>query len=365
MQLLVIAPSLRNTSPGSRFRIEQWMPYLEAQGVRCTYAAFEDDELHQLIYTTGNYTAKAMSMFRALRRRFSLLEDLDRFDAVFIYEEAARVGPAILERLIRRRGVPIIYDFCDPIFLPYSSPRNRRFSHLKCFGKTATICRIADHVIVGNEELASYARHHNPRVSIVPITIDTAAYQPKTVTRGANEPPVIGWTGSHSTVPHLDGIRDVLEQLAGLRRFRLEVVGTTSYHVAGVETTARPWSAANEVSDLNGFDIGIMPLPEDPWTKLRSHLKIRQYMGVGLAAVASPVGVNVEVVRNGVNGFLAGTRDAWISALTQLIDDPTLRMRMGREARATIERSYSGKVWAQRVLDIVRRVADGRAMRTL
>jgi len=356
MKLLVVAPSLRNTSPGSRFRIEQWLPYFEAAGFSCTYAAFEDETLHELIYTKGNYVGKTSAILQAFGRRVSLTSRARDFDLVFLYEEAARIGPALLERAIRWLGVPLVYDFCDPIYLPYRSPMNHQLSRLKCFGKTASICRLADHVLVGNDALADYALQYNSKVTVVPITIDTRIYRARETTRPLGEPPVIGWSGSHSTVPHLDGIRSVLQELARIRRFRLLVVGAPAYRLEGVDCVARPWSAAREVEDLHEMDIGIMPLPDDTWTRLRTHLKVRQYMGAGISAIASPAGVNRELVQDGVNGYLAEGAEEWLDRLVRLIDDPSSRLAIGRRARATIEERYSGEIWAARVLQILNQV---------
>jgi glycosyltransferase involved in cell wall biosynthesis len=356
MKLLVIAPSLRNTSPGSRFRVEQWMPHFEANGVDCTYAAFEDETLHELIYTKGNTLRKAGAILRALGRRASLARRIREFDLVFLFEEAARIGPAILERAIRWLGAPLVYDFCDPIYLPYRSPRNHYLARLKCIGKTAAICRLADHVLVGNDALAEYALRYNPNVTVVPLTIDTRLYLARTIPGAEGEPPVIGWSGSHSTVPHLERIRPVLQELSRRRRFRLLVVGEPDYRIEGVDSVARSWSAAREVEDLHEMDVGIMPLPNDEWTERRSQLKVRQYMGVGIPTVASPVGVNRELIRNGVDGFLAESDDDWLSLLTRLLDDPGLRLAIGRRARASIEERFSSEVWAARVLQILDQV---------
>jgi len=364
MRVLVIAPSLRNTSPGSRFRIEQWMPYLESEGVEFTYAPFEDEELHQIIYTQGNRLEKAHRILRAFARRFGLLPGLRRYDVAFIYEEAARLGPAIVERLIARLGVPIVYDFCDPIYLPYKSPSNQHLSYLKFFGKTAAICRLARQVIVGNEDLAAYARRYNSAVTVIPITIDTTAYQPRpSAMPHEGEVPVIGWSGSHSTVRLLDERRDMLRDLRKKRVFRLGVIGTPRYHVDGVEVDARPWRLESEVEDLYTFDIGIMPLPDDPWVRLRTHLKSRQYMGLGIPCVASPVGVNRELIRDGVDGMLAARDEEWTRKLALLIDDAALRRRLGAAGRKTIEERYSAAQWAPRVLQILR-IAAGESRTT-
>ncbi len=359
MKVLVLGSAFPNTSPGSRFRIEQWMPVMAKMGVTFDYAAFEDEELHRVLYTQGNQVAKAAGMMRGFVRRFSNLRALRQYDAVFIYEEAARMGPAIIERIIARAGVPIIYDFCDPIYLHQPSPSNGIWSHLKFVGKTKSICRAASHVIVGNEELAAFARQHNPNVTVAPITIDTEEYQPRAwpalPAAGAPAPiPTIGWTGSHSTVVHLDRLRGALSRLAETRKFRLKVIGTKTWAAPGVDAHPQAWKAATEVSDLHDIDIGIMPLPDDTWIRLRTQLKVRQYMGLGIPAIASPVGVNTELIQDGANGFLASSDDEWIAKLTRLIDDPALGRRLGAAGRKTIEERYSAKIWAPRILEIIR-----------
>lgn len=353
LRLLVLCPSLPGTSPGSRFRIEQWIPHLENRGVSIELASFEDEELHGVIYERGRHLRKARLLVRAFARRLRLLHGLaDHFDVVFIYEEAARLGPALIERAIVRAGLPLVYDFCDPIWIPYVSPINRYLARLKCPGKTATICRLSTHVLVGNEELAAYARRFNPRVTIVPITIDTERYRPRSWP-GHSDTAVIGWSGSHSTVPHLDTLRPVLVDLARRRRFTLRVLGTERYELPGVLVDSRRWRLTTEVEDLSSFDIGIMPLPCDQWTRLRSHLKVRQYMGLGIPSVVSPVGVNRDLIQDGKNGYLAGSAAEWFERLIPLLDDPDLRRRIGGAGRQTIEAGFSAKKWSDVVLDTV------------
>ncbi|HEY0714582.1 MAG TPA: glycosyltransferase family 4 protein, partial [Polyangia bacterium] len=350
--------------PGSRFRIEQWMPVMEKLGASFDYAAFEDEELHRVLYTRGNTVAKAAGMMRGFARRAQSLRSLRQYDAVFIYEEAARMGPAFIEWLIAKAGIPIIYDFCDPIYLHQPSPSNGLWSHLKFVGKTATICRAASHVIVGNEELAQFARQHNSQVTIAPITIDTDEYRPRSWP--PDDPsaiPTIGWTGSHSTVPHLDRLRGVLQRLAEKRKFRLKVIGTPNWSAPGVNVHPQAWKAATEVADLEDIDIGVMPLPDDPWIKRRTQLKVRQYMGLAIPAVVSPVGVNTELIQDGENGFLPKTDDEWIERLTLLIDTPALRRKLGAAGRKTIEERYSAKIWGPRILDIIRNAVESRRRR--
>jgi glycosyltransferase involved in cell wall biosynthesis len=353
MRVLVLASNPPGTSPGSRFRIEQWMKLLANEGFEFTYVPFDSERLYSVLYSPRKYFAKAAGMMQGIARRISLLRHVNDYDLVFIFQEAARIGPALLERVIAKRR-PIILDFCDPIYLPPppDSSGNQRFRFLKFVGKTAAICRLSSHIIVGNEDLAAFAREFNPKVTLVPITIDMQEYTPRADSHHTT--PVVGWTGSYSTVAHLETVRSALSKLRKIRDFELKVMGTSNFEVEGVCTIAEPWRPEREVPFLHECDIGIMPLPDDPWVKLRSHLKVRQFMSVGVPCVASPVGIIPELVQDGVNGFLASSEQQWIEKLSRLIDDPELRRRMGERARATIEKKYSGQVWSKTVAQILR-----------
>jgi len=240
------------------------------------------------------------------------------------------------------------------VFVPYVSPSNGYLSYLKFPAKTKTICRLATHVMAGNPYLADYAKQTNQNVSIVPTTIDTEKYS--VLPRERNPVPVIGWSGSFSTVQHLDSLAGALRRLARTENFRLVVIGTPVYKLDGVDVEALPWRSATEVSDLRQIDIGIMPLPDESWSRGKCGLKALQYMALGIPTVCSPVGVNSEIIQDGVNGFLAGTEDEWVAKLTQLLHDEKLRARLGAAGRATVETKYSAAVQAPRVYEILRSV---------
>ena len=360
MRLLAIVPSLYDTSPGQRYRIEQWEPLLRERGVDITYRPFENEALHAQLYKPGNIGRKLALAAPSFGRRLSLMSSLRQYDAIYIFREAALLGPPVLERLIRRSGVPFIFDFDDAIFVSYRSPSNGYLSYLKFASKTKTICRLAAHVMVGNPYLAEYARRFNPRVTVVPTSIDTEKYIVKQ-DQPAHDPPVIGWTGSFSTVQHLDTLRRVLQKLAQRERFRLRVIGTPSYVLEGVEVEALPWHSETEVDDLRPIDIGVMPLPDDAWSKGKCGLKALQFMALGIPTICSPVGVNTEIIQDGENGFIADTEDEWVEKLAQMLRSPELRKRLGMAGRATVERKYSMQVQAPRVYEILESVVRGGA----
>jgi glycosyltransferase involved in cell wall biosynthesis len=362
MRLLAIVPSLYDTSPGQRYRIEQWEPLLRERGVTIDYHSFEDEELHAVIYKAGNMRRKLQLVGRAFQRRAALMRRLRQYDAVYVFREAALLGPPVFERLIARSGVPLIFDFDDAIFVPYRSPSNGYLSYLKFPAKTRTICRLASHVMAGNPFLADYAREVNRHVTIVPTTIDTEKYRVDE-TRAASDVPVIGWSGSYSTVQHLDTLRAALQRLATEERFRLRVIGTPKYELEGVEVEAMPWRAATETADLSVMDIGIMPLPDDRWSKGKCGLKALQYMALGIPTICSPVGVNIDIIRDDRNGFIAATEDEWIEKLKRLLRSTELRSRLGQAGRATVEAQYSALVQAPRVYQILESVVGQHGTR--
>jgi glycosyltransferase involved in cell wall biosynthesis len=357
MHVLVLAPALYDTSPGQRFRIEQWARHLEKAGLRFTHLPFEDQALHDVLYQKGRQIRKAYLLLKALARRFALLPRVRKFDLVYVSREATLLGPAFIERLVAFLKVPLVFDFDDAIWVPYRSPANKWFSYLKCFGKTATLCRISRHVLAGNPYLAEYARQYNRHVSVIPTTIDPEVYSVRPADDPTQTGPItIGWTGSYSTVQHLDTLRPALLQLRRRCPFRLLVIGTPSYTLDGVDVVARPWQASSEVADLHQFDIGLMPLPDDNWSRGKCGLKMLQCMGVGVPVVASPVGVNRDMVQDGVNGFLAATEEEWVTKLDRLIHDARLRRDMGLMGRQTVEQHYAAGTWAERVRNIFEQV---------
>ena len=355
MRVLALMPALYDTSPGQRYRLEQWEPLLRERGVDITFAAFEDEDLHALLYKRGMMGKKLQLVTRALGRRLSLVRKLKEYDLVYLLREAALLGPPVFERLIAQTGVPMVFDFDDAIFVSYRSPSNGYLSYLKFAGKTKTICRIASHVMVGNPYLADYARQVNDRVTVIPTTIDTEKYRvPER--KEKNGPVVIGWTGSHSTVQHLDTMRGALKKLAEKESFRLRVIGTPAYECAPVDVEAMPWRAETELEDLSEIDIGMMPLPDDRWSKGKCGLKALQFMALGIPTICSPVGVNTDIIQDDQNGFIAATEDEWVEKLTRLLRSAELRQRLGHAGRVTVEEKYSALTQTPRVYEIFKSV---------
>jgi glycosyltransferase involved in cell wall biosynthesis len=352
MKILAIVPATFDTSPGQRFRLEQWEPILRQQGINITWSSFENEALHNVMGSSGNTLTKINGIMRGLLQRFSDVRRARDFDAIYIFREAALLGPAFFERILASTGVPLVFDFDDAVWVRYVSPAHGYLSYLKMPQKTGSIIARCAHVMAGNAYLADYALQFNTKITVIPTTIDTDKYRLPDHKKIDNGVPIIGWSGSFSTVQHLDTLRSALQQLAKDVQFKLHVIGAPTYELSGVDVVAIPWRAATEVEDLSVFEIGIMPLPDEDWTRGKCGLKALQYMALGIPTVCSPVGVNTEIIYDGINGMLAANGDEWITKLKQLLADPLLRHRLGNAAKQTVIEKYSANAIALKVATI-------------
>jgi len=359
MRVLLLLPYAWDTSPSQRFRIEQWAGFLRGSGVELHASTLLTHDQQRLLYSAASAAKKAAMLTGCIGRRLRDLAIAKRFDAVWLHRAALPVGPAMLERWLAKTRVPLIFEFDDAIYLTHTSEANRAFKALKFSQKTAEICALSSHIVVGNGYLADYACQFNRQVTVIPTTIDTDAYQPRSDYPDSS-PVTIGWSGSGTTVAHLRTLDAAVQRLARQAEVRLNVMGTPSYDLEGVDTFATPWTPERELPELAKFDVGVMPLPDEEWARGKCALKALQYMALGIPTVSSPVGVNSEIIRDGENGLLASTEDEWVEKLTMLVRDRDLRERLGRAGRRTVEEAYSAEVQAPRVLEVLHQVCAQR-----
>jgi len=356
VRVLAIVPYATGRAPGQRYRIEQWAPHLSAEGVEIEFAPFFPLRTMDILYRPGHLLAKAWGVIAGYARRPHTVLRAGSFDVAYVYREAAPLGPPWIERVLASR-LPVVYDFDDAIYLPATSAANAWLGALKSPSKTAALCRLSNHVTVGNEVLAAFAHRHARVVSVVPSTIDTDTYIP--LPGPATPRPVLGWTGSTTTLSHVAALRPVFLRLREVVDFELRIVGG-ALEMPGVRVTCLPWRAASEVEDLRAIDVGLMPLPDDEWSRGKCAMKALQYMALAIPAVVSPVGANASVVEHGVNGLHASTEDEWVERLASLLRDSSRRAALGARARRTVEAGYSCQVHAPRMARILRDAARRR-----
>jgi glycosyltransferase involved in cell wall biosynthesis len=346
--------------PGQRFRIEQWAPLLRAENIDVTFTSFLSPTTMDVLYQAGHHWEKFRGTIGGYARTLQAALRLEGFDVAYIYREAALLGRSWIERLIAAR-IPVIFDFDDAIYLGDVSPANSAFAWLKSGRKTHWLCRMSTAVVVGNFHLAEFARRYNPNVTIVPSSIDTVRYRPVTVrANGGRHPLVIGWMGSSTTQRYLEDFAPVLRRIAERYPFELRVVSDRPPSLDGLPLRWRRWSAATEAAELADFDVGIMPLPDTPWTRGKCAMKALQYMGMAVPTVCSPVGVNRDLIRHGENGLLASSAEEWLDAVGDLFGDAALRLRLGEAGRRTVEGEYSAAVCASRFAAALRDAAAAR-----
>ncbi len=353
-KIAAFVPNILGVSPGQRLRIEAWAKLLPDFGWEVEFFPFENNELNKVLYNSGKNVSKLVHIALCYGSQLKRVLNVPQCDVLFIYREATLIGPAILERLLKNSGVPIVYDIDDPVFLPYRSPVNKWFSSLKFSRKTHTLFRLSDHIISINKIMGDYAKQFNPNLTVIPNFVDTEVYSPKP--KKSSEKVSIVWTGSVSTMQNLVSIAEPLRRVQKKYDIPLRIVGSGTPDLKDVKIDFRQWTMETEVSDLQDCDIGLVPLLDLEWNPWKFYLKTIQYMAVGLPVVAHKMGSNSEVIEHGVNGFVVESEDEWVDCLSLLIENHTLRKKMGEAARQTVIEKYSVQFQMPRVAEVFENV---------
>ncbi len=313
----------------SRYRVLQYLPYLESKGVGTTIRLYP----------------------RTLKENFRFFQSLPTFDIVFLQRKRfnqPRLG------LLRRKARKIIYDFDDAVMYrnstakdPVSPTRKRRFVQM---------IKASDFVIAGNEFLKKEVLPFNSNVEVIPTPIDQERYPLKDYSF-PKERVTLGWIGDHGSIHYLEKMSPLFERIG--KRYphvELKIVCDTFFDCENIQVVKKRWTLEEEVEDLQGFDIGMMPLIEDPWSWGKCGLKIIQYQGVGVPVVCTPVGINKDLVEDGANGFWARTLEEWEEKLSLLIENVRLRENMGREGRRRVLEHYTVQSCASRLFSVLDRL---------
>lgn len=310
-----------------------------------------DDAYLAYKYAFGR--ASTVAVLRAFVQRLWAVIRLPRAAVVVVEYELLPWFPTLLERWLAWRECRIMVDYDDALFHQYDAHPNPWVRRL-LGGKIAAVMRLAHTVVAGNAYLADYARRSGAsRVAVIPTVIDLANY-PLKHSDSACKAFTIGWIGSPSTARYLKMIAPALAELCKGSRARVCLVGSGPIVLKDVPVEVIAWGEKTEVDEIRRFDVGIMPLPDEPWARGKCGFKLIQYMACGLPVVASPVGVNSEIVENGVNGYLASTTDEWIRALKAMMADAELRRQMGVAGRKRVEEKYCLAVTAPRFVELLK-----------
>ncbi len=356
-RIVILAPYPFEEAPSQRFRFEQYLSYFEKNNWNWKLESFWNMHSWKILYKPGMNFQKTIGLLSGFLRRFFLLFKLSGVDVVFIHREASPIGPPIFEwlivKILRKK---IIYDFDDAIWKPNVSVTNSFVNKLKWYGKVKHICKWATVVSCGSNYLCEYAKQFNNDVRLIPTTIDTDYHLPNKKTE--NKIPVIGWTGSHSTTYYLNFLIPVFKKLEQQIEFELRIISNKDLQLPLKSYRYIHWNKETEIADLQSFDIGIMPLPEDDWSKGKCGFKLLQYMAVGVPSIASPVGVNTDIIINNETGWIANSENEWFEKLSYLLKNIEERKSVIDKASSHIEKQYSVNAMKEKYLLMLNQVAE-------
>jgi glycosyltransferase involved in cell wall biosynthesis len=339
VKILFIVPYPHDTAPSQRLKFEQYYKSFEEAGYEITTASFIGRQFWQFIYKKGFYFKKAVYTLTGYFKRYALLASVNKYDIVYIHLWATPFGLPVTEWVLCRLSKKLIYDIDDLIYKGDASPNNKFISFFKTSAKINFLMKHADHVLVSTEKLLQYTLNLTTRVSLIPATIDVEKY--KRVNVKKYDGVVIGWSGSHTTSKYLHLLDNVLKTLADKYPITISVMGDKDFEIPGLKVELVEWSAATEIESLKQFDIGLHPMPDEEWVYGKSGGKLVQYLAAGIPIVASAIGPNFIVIKEGYNGFLASNDEEWIAKLKLLITNEALRKEMGKNAVTCAGQLYS------------------------
>jgi L-malate glycosyltransferase len=340
-RMLVLCPYPENVAPSQRLKFEQYYESFRKAGYEVEVSPFISEAFWNVIYKKGNIFSKALYTLSGYWRRLRKLFTAGKYDIVYVHLWATPFGPPLYEWLLRKVARSVVYDIDDLVYLKnVENQAHPWVAMIKGRNKPVFLMRHADQVITCTPHLDEFVRKFNPHTTDISSTVDTEVrYLPKE--NYQSEKLTLGWSGSLSTSKYFYLLADVLKKLALKHQFNIRVIGDASVHIEGLDIEAFPWQAHTEMDLLKGIDIGLYPLPSEEWVLGKSGLKAIQYMALGIPTVATAIGANFRVIEDGVSGFLVNSEEEWINRLSELMEQPALREKIGRAARQRVEQLFS------------------------
>jgi len=353
---LLVLTRYDSAGPSSRYRFYQFIPYLEKENFDVSVSPHFNKKYVENLYSERR-SIKLLNPLNAYLKRAARLLLNRNFDLVWMEKEVLPWIPASIEKFLLKSSIPCVIDYDDAVYHRYDQHCNP-LVRAALSKKIEKLMAFSTVVIAGNQYIAEYARETGVKqFEILPTVVDTYVYTQKQ--SEPNENFNIGWIGSPSTSRHLHVAVPALNQLCKKSDVQFSAIGALGKDLVEIPGQLISWSEETEVEELNRFDVGIMPLPDTPWERGKCGFKLIQYMACGLPVIASPVGVNKEIVEHGVNGFLARDTEEWIQYLETLKENSDLCHKMGTAGRKKVESEFSLHKMAPRLVDLMKRVAEG------
>ncbi len=347
------------SSPGPRYRVLQYIPSFEAAGFACTVWPLQGTRstarsLNSARLRPATRLAhRAATWAQAGAFAARIIRAADRFDRILLYR--IPVPSWAVPPLARRRS-RIVCDFDDAMDAVEDDTKGlagalRRRILRRSLLNSIAVSRVA---VTSNQRNADVVRRAGGTPAIVPTSIDTARFGFRDRRTLAGPVPVIGWMGTPSTARYLAPIEGPLGDVSRRAGAIVRLVGAGANPFAALDVDVRPWTYESETADLEGFDVGLMPMPDTSWTRGKAALKALQYGASGAPTVASWTATNAEILREDAGTSFCRSPADWLAALECLVLDAEQRSAQGRRGRQLVERCYSVGVNAPRLIDLIR-----------
>ena len=329
-----------------RYRVHQFIPYLESQGIECTVRAPMSEAAWRRHSGPDRRGRPFWYHARETPTRLLQLLDAGRFDVVFLQKAVMSAYVRSFDGMLRERAKKLVYDIDDAVHLAPPHALRAPWNRFEDPDQIRRVMATADCVLAGNHWLVEVASECGACAEHFPTVVDTDRFIPAAHTPRDFQ---VGWMGSPSTTASLGGIAGAFDALAS---GELLLAGADPKRVHWTQARVTPWHYDTEVQLLQQFSVGLMPLPRDEWTRGKCALKALQYMACGVPCIATPHGAVLDIIRHGENGWLAETESDWRDALMAL-RDPALRQRLGAAARDTVAREFSLRRAAPRLVRLL------------
>jgi len=317
----------------TRYRLMQYRPGLVEYGINLQLNFLLNDEYLKRRFQKSSLPISGLITSGV--KRFYELAKINSFDAAILYCELYPLMPSWLEKKLL--NIPYMYDWDDAFYLKYRTGNLGGFN--KILGKKIdSLVKNSTTVSCGNKNLLSYAEKLNKNVNYLPTVVDTKLYVPMSKLKSSIF--TVGWVGSPSTEKYLKLLIDPLTKLGQESRVRFVVIGGKAPLIPNIEIIELEWEEVSEVNLINTFDVGVMPLPDNEWTRGKCAFKLIQYMACGVPVIGSSIGANNNVIDSNC-GFLVSNDVEWLNALREVRDNPQKRLQWGEAGREKVIKNYS------------------------
>ena len=344
-RILVLCPYPEGEAAGQRLKYEQYFPFWREEGYEIVVSSYMKQNMWKVLYKKGFILKKILGVIRGNIIRLIDLFRARNFEVIYIHQWTTPFGSVLFDKLLRLLSKNIVFDLEDFVFLDGVDSGlsvNPIIKVLRSKKRTINLIKSSDYVITSSPNLNEFCKNLNTynRSIFISSSIDIERFIPKK--RQDNKKKItIGWTGTQSSKPYLDLLKQTLLDLRKEREFRFLIISNFDYEFPELDLEVISWNKNTEIEDLQKIDIGLYPLEQNDWVLGKSGLKALQYMAIGVPVVATDIGTSKDIIFHMENGLLVSTPKEWVAALVTLIDDEALRRRIGKEARQVIVERYS------------------------